>query len=220
MRGGTVGPKVRRALAYDTKHRLGLDRGPKARRPEDQHVVQLTGAAGKERQAGASTNWYLAEKTVAAQDQAKRAIGPARRTEACWRKAPQVFTKQPLALTSCSSISALLSHERRTTLLLQPNPPQLVSAAMSPSRALAPQRPRPFPPGRGHCVSRGVGFTGSRYWNREQAPMKAPLIFANSFLSQARRLRDPRRYTSTCCPRNRQQPRQASLLNEPHFQPD
>ena len=56
MRGGTFDPKVRRALAYDTKHRLGLDRGPKARRPEDQHVVQLTGAAGKGRQVGASTN--------------------------------------------------------------------------------------------------------------------------------------------------------------------
>ena len=27
MRGGTVDPKVRKALAYDTKHRLGLDRG-------------------------------------------------------------------------------------------------------------------------------------------------------------------------------------------------
>jgi len=44
MRGGTVDPKVRKALAYDTKHRLGLDRGPKARRPEDQHVFLLTGS--------------------------------------------------------------------------------------------------------------------------------------------------------------------------------
>jgi len=57
MRGGTFDPKVRKALAYDTKHRLGLDRGPKARRPEDRHVVQLTGSAGKGRQVGASTNW-------------------------------------------------------------------------------------------------------------------------------------------------------------------
>ena len=54
--------------------------------------------------------------------------------------------------------------------------------------------------------------------------MKAPShlreLIPVAGLSQARRLRDPRRHTSTCCPRNRQQPRQASLLNEPHFQPD
>ena len=39
MRGGSVDLKVRKALAYYTKHRLGLDLDPKARRPEDQHVV-------------------------------------------------------------------------------------------------------------------------------------------------------------------------------------
>jgi len=39
MRGGTADLKVRKALAYYTKHRLGLDLDPKARRPEDQHVV-------------------------------------------------------------------------------------------------------------------------------------------------------------------------------------
>jgi hypothetical protein len=42
MRGGTVDLKVRKALAYYTKHRLGLDLDPKARRPEDQHVVLTT----------------------------------------------------------------------------------------------------------------------------------------------------------------------------------
>ena len=42
MRGGSVDLKVRRALAYYTKHRLGLDLDPKARRPEDQHVVLAT----------------------------------------------------------------------------------------------------------------------------------------------------------------------------------
>jgi predicted DNA-binding transcriptional regulator YafY len=41
MRGGSVDLKVRRALAYYTKHRLGLDLDPKARRPEDQHVVLI-----------------------------------------------------------------------------------------------------------------------------------------------------------------------------------
>lgn len=41
MRGGTADLKVRKALAYYTKHRLGLDLDPKARRPEDQHVVLL-----------------------------------------------------------------------------------------------------------------------------------------------------------------------------------
>ncbi len=54
--------------------------------------------------------------------------------------------------------------------------------------------------------------------------MKAPShlreLIPVAGLSQARRLRDPRRHTSTCWSRNRQQPRQASLLNEPHFQPD
>ena len=44
MRGGTFDPKVRKALACYSKHRLGLDLDPKARRPEDQHVVQLTGS--------------------------------------------------------------------------------------------------------------------------------------------------------------------------------
>ena len=39
MRGGIAELRVRRALAYYTKHRLGLDLDPKARRPEDQHVV-------------------------------------------------------------------------------------------------------------------------------------------------------------------------------------
>jgi predicted DNA-binding transcriptional regulator YafY len=39
MRGGTAELKVRGALAYYTKHRLGLDLDPRARRPEDQHVV-------------------------------------------------------------------------------------------------------------------------------------------------------------------------------------
>jgi hypothetical protein len=39
-------------------------------------------------------------------------------------------------------------------------------------------------------------------------------------LSQACRHRYPRGYTSTCCPCNRQQPRQASLLNQPPFLPD
>ena len=39
MRGGTADLKVRKALAYYTKHRLGLDLDPTARRPEDQHVV-------------------------------------------------------------------------------------------------------------------------------------------------------------------------------------
>jgi len=42
MRGGTADLKVRKALAYYTKHRLGLDLDPKARRPEDQHVVLAT----------------------------------------------------------------------------------------------------------------------------------------------------------------------------------
>jgi len=42
MRGGTADLKVRKALAYYTKHRLGLDLDPKARRPEDQHVVLTT----------------------------------------------------------------------------------------------------------------------------------------------------------------------------------
>jgi predicted DNA-binding transcriptional regulator YafY len=41
MRGGSVDLKVRCALAYYTKHRLGLDLDPKARRPEDQHVVLM-----------------------------------------------------------------------------------------------------------------------------------------------------------------------------------
>ena len=41
MRGGSIDLKVRRALAYYTKHRLGLDLDPKARRPEDQHVVLI-----------------------------------------------------------------------------------------------------------------------------------------------------------------------------------
>ncbi len=41
MRGGTAELKVRRALAYYTKHRLGLDLDAKARRAEDQHVVLL-----------------------------------------------------------------------------------------------------------------------------------------------------------------------------------
>ena len=44
MRGGTFDLKVRKALPYDTRPRLGLDLDPKARRPEDQHVVLLTGA--------------------------------------------------------------------------------------------------------------------------------------------------------------------------------
>jgi hypothetical protein len=44
MRGGTADLKVRKALAYYTKHRLGLDLDPKARRPEDQHVVLVTGS--------------------------------------------------------------------------------------------------------------------------------------------------------------------------------
>lgn len=43
MRGGTADLKVRKALAYYTKHRLGLDLDPKARRPEDQHVVLAPG---------------------------------------------------------------------------------------------------------------------------------------------------------------------------------
>jgi hypothetical protein len=43
MRGGTVDLKVRKALAYDSKHQLDLD--PKVRRPEDQHVVLLTGSS-------------------------------------------------------------------------------------------------------------------------------------------------------------------------------
>ena len=42
MRGGTAELKVRKALAYYTKHMLGLDLDPKARRPEDQHVVLTT----------------------------------------------------------------------------------------------------------------------------------------------------------------------------------
>ena len=42
MRGGAADLKVRKALAYYTKHRLGLDLDPKARRPEDQHVVLVT----------------------------------------------------------------------------------------------------------------------------------------------------------------------------------
>ena len=42
MRGGTADLKVRKALAYYTKHRLGLDLDPKARKPEDQHVVLVT----------------------------------------------------------------------------------------------------------------------------------------------------------------------------------
>jgi hypothetical protein len=42
MRGGTADLKVRKALAYHTKHRLGLDLDPKARRSEDQHVVLVT----------------------------------------------------------------------------------------------------------------------------------------------------------------------------------
>ncbi|RYG38848.1 MAG: WYL domain-containing protein [Burkholderiales bacterium] len=41
MRGGTADLKVRKALAYYTKHRLGLDLDPKARRPEDQHVISI-----------------------------------------------------------------------------------------------------------------------------------------------------------------------------------
>jgi hypothetical protein len=45
MRGGTADLKVRKALAYYTKHRLGLDLDPKARRPEDQHVVLVTGSS-------------------------------------------------------------------------------------------------------------------------------------------------------------------------------
>ena len=44
MRGGSVDLKVRKALAYYTKHRLGLDLDPKARRPEDQHVVLINQA--------------------------------------------------------------------------------------------------------------------------------------------------------------------------------
>jgi len=45
MRGGTADLKVRKALSYYTKHRLGLDLDPKARRPEDQHVVLVTTSA-------------------------------------------------------------------------------------------------------------------------------------------------------------------------------
>ena len=44
MRGGTVDLRVRKALAYDSRHRLGLDLDPKVLRPEDQHVVLLTGS--------------------------------------------------------------------------------------------------------------------------------------------------------------------------------
>ncbi len=44
MRGGTFDLKVRKALPYDPRPRLGLDLDPKARRPEDQHVVLLTGS--------------------------------------------------------------------------------------------------------------------------------------------------------------------------------
>jgi hypothetical protein len=44
MRGGTVDLKVRKALAYDTRPRLGLDLDPKVGRPEDRHVVLLTGS--------------------------------------------------------------------------------------------------------------------------------------------------------------------------------
>ncbi len=42
MRGGAAELRVRRALAYYTKRRLGLDLDPGARRPEDQHVVLLS----------------------------------------------------------------------------------------------------------------------------------------------------------------------------------
>jgi hypothetical protein len=45
MRGGTADLKVRKALAYYTKHRLGLDLDSKAGRPEGQHVVLVTGAS-------------------------------------------------------------------------------------------------------------------------------------------------------------------------------
>lgn len=44
MRGGIADLKVRKALAYYTKHRLGLDLDSKARRPEDQHVVLVSGS--------------------------------------------------------------------------------------------------------------------------------------------------------------------------------
>jgi len=42
MRGGAAEIRVRTALAYYPKHRLGLDLDPRARRPEDQHVVLLS----------------------------------------------------------------------------------------------------------------------------------------------------------------------------------
>lgn len=45
MRGGTFDLKVRKALTYDTRPRLGLDLDPKASRPEDKHVVLLTGSS-------------------------------------------------------------------------------------------------------------------------------------------------------------------------------
>jgi hypothetical protein len=51
MRGGTVDLKVRKALAYDTRPRLGLDLDPKVGRPEDRHVVLLTGS-GRQGAAG------------------------------------------------------------------------------------------------------------------------------------------------------------------------
>ena len=45
MRGGTFDLKVRKAHAYNSKHQLGLDLDPKASRPEDKHVVLLTGSS-------------------------------------------------------------------------------------------------------------------------------------------------------------------------------
>jgi len=45
MRGGRVDLMVRKALAYHTKDWLGLDLDPEARRPEDQHVVLMTGSS-------------------------------------------------------------------------------------------------------------------------------------------------------------------------------
>lgn len=42
MRAGVANLKVRKALAYYTKHRLGLDLDAKARRPEDQQVILVT----------------------------------------------------------------------------------------------------------------------------------------------------------------------------------
>ena len=59
MRGGTFDPKVRKALACYSKHRLGLDLDPKARRPEDQHVVLLTGS-GRQGAAGRHQHKLLA----------------------------------------------------------------------------------------------------------------------------------------------------------------